>query len=97
MTDLTKVIFRKWRGETVALFPENPADDHPAYCEAYWTGQYMTVDPYYVIYHSVPASISEYKSLKSELEDEGYYLKVVKRYTKQMHETRAQKFEPHNK
>ena len=76
----SKVIFRKWQQEIIALFPEEPADIHGIFCSSYMrVGQHSGADYNYIIQQSTPATPYEYQALKEELEKIGYTLKVYKR------------------
>lgn len=86
MTDVTDVIFRKWRNANViALFPGVAYDRHGVYCSSYeHVGQHGAASmdlagPYQGLDAAKP---HEYAELKRELEGLGYVLKVVKRATR---------------
>ncbi len=87
----TKVIFRHFQGEVVALFPEVAATvGMPWHCQSYaHIGQHSGADAAGVIRHSRPAKPSEYKPLAAELRKIGYRLKIVKRCTRKDYECRA--------
>lgn len=75
-------------GEVIALFPEIPTENDGRYCQSYQhIGQHCGAGYHGVISTSVPATKSEYKDLKKELEKlHGYNLKVVQKRTHQMRE-----------
>ena len=94
------VIFRVWTAEfpgtrkvgtgnlynTIALFPELPADVNGHYCESYQhVGQHGAANYQMIIAHSRPAWASEYADLKRELESAPYHYNFVvyKRQTPQ--------------
>lgn len=88
--DTTKVIFRKFQGEIVALFPELPANHESRLCMSYaHIGQHSGADIQGVIDNSKLAKESEYKSLEEELERIGYNLDVKKRYSYKMYQNRV--------
>ncbi len=77
----TVVVFRKFKddGSIVALFPHE-INYFDGCCESYQTvGQHGAANYGYCISISVPAKPAEYASLKRELEQIGYNLKVQKR------------------
>lgn len=82
----TKVIFRYFQGEVIALFPEEPAAIGGYTCSCYGYGGHGSADPFYVMASSRPATPDEYASMKRELESEPYRynLAVRKRHTKFM-------------
>lgn len=74
----TKVIFRYWSGNVIALFPEEPADQQGIYCTSYQhVGQHGAADPNMVVYYSKPATPEQYADLKRELEGKPYNYKLV--------------------
>jgi hypothetical protein len=76
----TKVVFRFWRGEVIALFPEVPSDVNGYYCESYQhVGQHSGADYNGIIRESRPATPAEYADLHAELTRIGYDLEVVQR------------------
>lgn len=85
-TEKTKVIFRYWRGEVIALFPEIPSDSYMWFnCLSYMhMGQHSAASPRIIIYNSRPATPDEYADLKQELESIGYDLDVRQRLTNDM-------------
>jgi hypothetical protein len=80
-----KVVFRLFKGEVLALFPEIPADVNGRYCESYaHVGQHSGADLFGVIADSKPAKPEQYASLLSELQSIGYAPFIYKRATAQM-------------
>lgn len=77
----TKVLFRMFQGEVLALFPaEASTVGKPQFCSSYaHLGQHSAADPQGVIAGSRPATPAEYASLKAELERIGYNLDVKRR------------------
>lgn len=86
----TKVIFRMWHGEVIAIFPEIPSSVLQWYtCESYlFVGQHGGCDPYVIIPQSRLATQEEYASMKTHLESIGYVLDVRKRLTSDMNRVR---------
>jgi len=83
-TPLTKVIFRRWRGEdksVVALFPEDPGTKDPTTCGSYaHVGQHGSASVWVMMNRTRPVKDpAEYAELKAELEGLGYRLKVCRR------------------
>ena len=75
----TEVIFRKFKGEILALFPHIIWDySGDVTCYAH-LGQHGSADYKYVISNSKPINKPEGRGLYSELESIGYNLKPVKR------------------
>ena len=75
----TDVIFRKFKGEILALFPHitwNYSGDVTCYAHL---GQHGSADYKYVIANSKPINNPESLDLYSELESIGYNLKPIKR------------------
>jgi len=77
----TKVMFRKFRGKIIAIFPELAGNMYAWTALAYaHEGQHFTTDISEMIRSSKPAKPSEYASLMKELKVIGYKnLKIVKR------------------
>lgn len=76
----TKVIFRKWQDDIIAIFPEELGNCSWGTCMSYMhIGQHGACDPYMIVDNSIPANETEYHDLKTELESIGYNLKVIKR------------------
>lgn len=85
----TKVVFRYWRGNVIALFPEIPSDAMGLYCQSYeHVGQHGGADYQGIIRRSRPATKNEYQDLAHELRQVGYKLTVVNRCTYAMREAR---------
>ena len=75
---ITEVIFRKFQGEIVALFPYE-IEDRSGHIMSYaHIGQHSGAD-LGIIYLSKPASEVEYFDLFIELTNIGYNLKIVKK------------------
>jgi len=92
--EYTKVIFRYWMNDVVAIFPEIPGDLNPQNCLSYQhIGQHCTCNPFYIITSSKPATEIQYQDLKIELESLGYKLKVVKKLSPKNIEIRSKKLE----
>lgn len=73
-----KVIFRKFKGEIIALFPyEN--ENNGLVLSYQHVGQHSASDYNYVIKGSKPAQVDEYMALKIELESIGYDLTLVQK------------------
>ncbi len=87
----TKVIFRYFQGEVVALFPEVSAIiGQPWHCQSYaHIGQHSAAYPAGLIHHSRPAKEAEYRERAAELRNLGYRLKIVKRCAPSDYECRA--------
>ena len=92
-TPVTLVIFRRWRnnGDIIALFPELPADCQGYFCDAYeHVGQHGGADYQGVVRETKPVSLEDAADLIQELERIGYRLKVIKRASHRLHETRRE-------
>lgn len=76
-----KVLFRMFKGEVIALFPQMAATvGNAAHCESYaHIGQHGAADPFGVIRGSRPAKGSEYRELAAELRRIGYTLDIRSR------------------
>lgn len=85
-TNKTKVIFRVFNGEVIAIFPEEYFSLDYFECASYLhVGQHGACNPDYVIQHSLLATQEEYQFLYDELTKViGYDLQVCKRYTTAM-------------
>lgn len=82
-TETTKVIFRKWQGEIIAIFPEIVGTNTANTCMMFeHIGQHGAGDPYHVISQSKLATPAEYEHLKRELESAPYKyeLQIIKRH-----------------
>ena len=81
----TKVVFRKFKdnNDIIALFPED-VWDHEGNCASYMrVGQHGGADYRGLVYSgTVKATPKEYRALRQELENIGYDLKVIERYTR---------------
>ena len=83
----TKVIFRKFRkfgGEIIALFPEEPGSKVYLCMSYQHFGQHGDADYIHCVANSRPARPEEYAALKAELQSIGYTLEVCRRRTRQM-------------
>lgn len=80
----TRVVFRVWRfgsgkGDVIALFPDEKADDD-GHCMSYeHVGQHGGAAYVGVIARTRPAKPAEYGPLAEELAQRGYNLKISKR------------------
>lgn len=85
----TKVVFRVWEKEIIALFPEIPSDNTGYHCESYMrVGQHSGADYEGIIHRSRPAIAVEYLDLAKELNRIGYDLEIRNRCTPTMRELR---------
>lgn len=77
----TPVIFRKWKnGDILALFPTTAGTNDSDTCDSYeHVGQHGSAS-IWLAQVTVPASPSEYRALKRELESIGYCLTIRKRF-----------------
>lgn len=77
----TKVLFRWWQDEVIALFPQHAGSTlHREQCLSYQRlGQHGSADLVGIIRTSRPATPAEYESLAKELRDIGYRLDIAKR------------------
>jgi len=83
------VVFRRWNGLIVALFPTEPADARGITCRAYTHGMGAGSADFEKVRHdSEAATPGEYAALHNELITAGYRLKVYTRGSKKQHETR---------
>lgn len=77
---ITKVSFRKWKKDIIALFPYILTDIKGYLCSSYMhIGQHSSADYNGIVNQSKPAKEDEYKDLKKELESLGYNLEVIKK------------------
>ena len=78
----TKVIFRMFHGEVLALFPQVATTvGKPWHCHSYaHNGQHGPADCLAVVRDSRPATHEEWRDLYAELRRIGYRLEVVKRF-----------------
>ena len=89
MSTKTKVIFRYWFDDVIAIFPEIIADDLSYHCQSYeHFGQHGACNPIRVVYNSRPATEKERQPLLQELTKIGYDLEIVKRLRQEYRETR---------
>lgn len=89
----SKVIFRFWKKDIIAIFPEELGDSSPYTCSSYMhLGQHSACNPHHIIDHSRLATPKEYNDLKEELESIGYNLIIIKRYRQDHLKTRKQEF-----
>lgn len=79
----TRVIFRVFKGEVLALFPAIATTfGKPWRCESYsHIGQHSAAVYRVIIADSRPAKPAEYRDLAAELRRIGYKLKIAKRAT----------------
>lgn len=86
----SKVIFRFWKKDIIAIFPEELGDNSPYTCSSYMhMGQHGACDPHIVINNSRLATPEEYNDLKEELENQiGYNLIIIQRYRERHLRTR---------
>ena len=80
----TKVVFRMFNEEVIAIFPTIPADLQRNCLSYLHIGQHGSADYEYVIDSSRQATSNEYADLKAELEEIGYSPKVCLRRSPQM-------------
>lgn len=90
----TKVIFRYWKGATIALFPELPGTNDSDTCLSYMKeSRHNSCTLTEVMKESRFALLSEYESLKTELEHK--YDLIPIRLNRQHHkEARIKKINP---
>ena len=85
----TDVIFRWWKNDVIAIFPEWPTDSNGIFCDSYQHfGQHGSCDPQGIIHNSRLATTAEYADLETELEIIGYNLNIKKRQTPKHRKTR---------
>jgi len=94
-----KTVFRTFRqsGETIALFPEEPADIRGDFCMSYMhTGQHGAASPMGTAFARIthPATLEEIAPLRRELESIGYKLAPILRVSHKMHQARRQNANP---
>lgn len=82
-----KVIYRVYRSgnkEVIALFPQYAVDTTGYNCQSYMhVGQHGDATPNIVISQTRLAKFNEYKDLHTELQQIGYNLRIVKKFTQQ--------------
>jgi hypothetical protein len=98
-TTITKTVFRTFRqsGETIAIFPEEPADIRGDFCMSYMQiGQHGAASPMGAEFASItrPATPEEIAPLRRELGAIGYKLAPVLRVSYKMHQARRQNANP---
>ena len=70
---MTNVIFRKWKDNIIAIFPDIPGTMEDSSCSSYMKiEQYGTCNPQHIIKESHPATREEYHNLLEELRAIGY-------------------------
>lgn len=77
-TNKTIVIFRKLKGEVLALFPYEEYNKSLCVCYAH-LGQHSSADYNYIVSKTRPATLEEYADLLHELKNLGYNLIIRKR------------------
>ena len=85
----TKMVFRQFEGETIALMPEYLASDAKGgpFCDSYMhTGQHGAASYEHIMKNSQPSTPEQIKTLKVELENRGYKVKPVKRRSSRMYD-----------
>ena len=83
----TKVIFRMFKGEALAMFPELLGDYSPSTCLSYaHMGQHGTAQACPL---GRPAAPAEYADLMRELQGLGYDLRIISRMTRAHYQARA--------
>lgn len=88
-TEHTEVVFRKWKGQIIALFPYRFDDYRALTCLSYMhVGQHSNADYDFIVHHSKLATEQEYKELFQELESLGYLLNPIQKrnYSKMVSE-----------
>lgn len=84
-----KVMFRKFKGEVLAIFPYEVENQKGDVCCYAHIGQHSTCDYDYVVKNSKKPSEAEINDLKAELVSIGYELKIVsKRSRKSLNDAR---------
>lgn len=90
----TTVIFRKWRGKIIAIFPEVANSYDWQECLSYMgLDQHSLCNPYLIIQQSRLAKPEEYQSLFEELEKIGCKLRVLKKMSQKMDFVRRRQVE----
>ena len=87
----TRVIFRVYKGELLALFPAvSGTVNKPWHCSCYaHVGQHSACNPSEVMRHSRAATRAEYQDLARELRRTGYTLQIVKRIVRADYDARV--------
>ena len=76
----TRVVFRHFKGEVLALFPEIAGNSNPDFCLSYAAqGQHGAAHYAGVIASSKPAKPAQYRTLAAELRRAGYALEIATR------------------
>lgn len=78
--DVTKVVFRIFHGEVIALMPYQ-IESGTSVLSYQHIGQHSGADYQHCIANSKPAKESEYKDLLKELTDIGYNVSVIQKYS----------------
>ena len=92
-TEITVVLFRKFKGEIIALFPYELGGQILVTCSSYThVDQHGAGNPYHIVTSSKPTTEAEYAPLKAELESIGYNLKVIKKQPSDGYQVRKEKF-----
>lgn len=79
--ETVRVIFRKFHGEIIALFPDLPGTNEPGTCESYMhAGQHGAANYHHVMRSSRAAAPAEFRPLYRELVASpfGYQLRIVR-------------------
>lgn len=94
---MTDVIFRRYKdGDIIALFPSEPGNTRLATCLSYQhIGQHGAADLRGTMEDTTPASEKQFASLKQELEDIGYSLRLVKRPNREHDKAREKELAKH--
>lgn len=79
-----KVMFRKFKGEILAIFPYEVENKNGDVCCYAHIGQHSTCDYDYVVNNSKKASEAELSDLKAELIGIGYQLEIVSKRHKRL-------------
>ncbi len=86
---MTKVVFRRYNGDILALFPEIPTDNQGLYCLSYMHRDgHAAADYDGCISYTKPATPEEYKDLFDELVQIGYEPQPIKRASYKIHDQR---------
>lgn len=86
----TIVVFRFWKGEVIALFPEDIADQEGNCSSFMHVGQHGAADYEGIVARSRPATPAEYENLAKELSSSPYHydLDIRQRASRGMREKR---------
>ena len=82
-SEATQVSFRMWKGQVIALFPYEIADNRGSIQSYMRLGQHSAADYHHIVANSRPATPIERNALKEELESIGYNLQIISRYSHQ--------------